>query len=83
MGEAMDTTKKRSCCLPCFNEGAGTGGPKRFQKICENSTNHSLSSHAAAIIKIHIGAAKSSFSMFTNANKNKIWREILISSDVK
>jgi hypothetical protein len=38
MGEAMDTTKKRSWCLPCINEGAGTGGSKRFQKFCENST---------------------------------------------
>jgi hypothetical protein len=39
-----------------INEGAGTGGSKRFQKCCENSTNLSL---------------------------NKIWREILISSDMK
>jgi hypothetical protein len=44
MGLAMDTTKKRSWCLPCINEGAGTGGSKRFQKFCENSTNLSLSS---------------------------------------
>jgi hypothetical protein len=33
MGEAMDTTKKRSWCLPCINEGAGTGGSKRFQNF--------------------------------------------------
>jgi hypothetical protein len=42
MGEAMDTTKKRSWCLPFINEGSGTGGSKRFQKFCENSTNLSL-----------------------------------------
>ena len=33
MGEAMDTTKKRSWCLPCINEGAGTKGSKRFQNF--------------------------------------------------
>ena len=33
MGEAMDTTKKRSWCLPCINEGTGTGGSKRFQSF--------------------------------------------------
>jgi hypothetical protein len=36
MGEAMDTMKKRSWCLPCINEGAGTGGSKEVSKFCEN-----------------------------------------------